>query len=1856
MVVATFCGAFSACGSVSSTETLVALRADATSPVELGVWHASLDKTRAYAEENGVPLIAVWSNGDYCSHCRVFQDACTTSEFRDWMKTSGCAFLFVHSGDLGGQQGGAVFNWCYDGTQSVFPFVRMYWPRGKVDVFTNGDNLLGQSTGITGANKVIANLKKALKGYVPDPIPITGRSEFGCPDSNICGLQSEIGLTTEVLVPLTRTNANAVVAAHSFAYTNLVATIYPDGFAVTNSIAWDVGEAQKSIAINTAEHIGAGGLFGGEQITLVLCDETGVAYATNHITIVEPIENSSRNPFWVGEKTSETLAFGEWTMDIDIVTNKVATFNAAQGIAGGCRAYSLVMVTGSLWCPDCIQTDRLVLEDARFKNWAVANNVALCAVDIPNYSYRGASATSLLSYDVCRVSDAYVTGRDAWAADESMRLQSGTPYLSRHMISPEDAMLVAERNRALVGSDVLDGGFRRPESANQYRTGVPTFLLLKDDGSVAGRITWFAAQGTDGWTDQYLMRFDELLAMADSEDGEDDDGCLTTKSILELPSTVTNTLSAIDSVDCYRVPLVEGRLVASVESFDVDAPCQGTLQIVAVSNGVETIFSSATFSGPNTAVAIAFVDSDKEVFVRVRADTSTSDSPQYFKRDSGTLAPYALSVLADDKYRTVVLDKHILETHSFDFRRFGGKSIRTITPRERSFTVLLSRPSDDTAVCDVEMQASKNVCCGLMEIGDPAVPSKIVNIPNSTGGTDTYYLFDSESWADFGNNASFNLMAIGEIDYDSPANNYFGLSFDFGDEAFPEEIVVAEGAPVGQLPTPVRKGDYKLEGYRFLGWFTEDGYKVTAETILDAGVEVLHPRWQPTVTLVFDANCLEEEWQGSMQSITIDAGATIEVPECQFRRDGRTFRGWASSRNGSIAYLGGEHILLQKGRRLYAIWDGPAEYQVDEYGYLVDFVLNGAETVKFPCDVTKMDTWYFENMPESLFDTNSIPCLRMLDGWVVGVTSDYWDIFENGDNTAPMLDLDLTNSKGVANGAISGLNRVSSVKGVTQSLMDNGILACCGTNLFAVSISDGATCIRSGAFNGLEHLSRISIPDSIKRIECNTFDGCAEGLFDTNSIPCLELVDGWIVGLSDDYWRLYGDGQTAYSLNIAGARGVADYALSGALQLTSIIIPATVKAIGCCVFDGCSMLTNIVFMGDRPDIDDMAFYGLPSDCVISVYPGTKGWEESDVNGYAIQHLRPVDVAKFESGGDVVWTRDAEGVWRSGKIGNESASWMEMTIEGRAIVSFRWKASSEHYDGEVFDYAYLSVDGERKGRVFHDETTDRYVMEGIAVGGECDWTAVSVEVTSPGAHKIRWTYIKDEIDESDAGEDCVWVEDINVNPLYVASFDIAGADGNAPKSLIAMDGENVTLPSSNGFQMAKHTFVGWEVRHDGADDTEFYEEGDEWRAVSDVVFTAVWNANTLAAPGFWSDDVEGGGEFDGAFATIEIWVEDADARIYYTVDGRDPAACGALYDGPFVADGLDVTIRAIAVKDDFFDSEIVEFSFTRLPYSPLECLNVDPHSVSVTESDSTWTRVLGGDAHDGVAALRSGAIGDSESSVVEMTVAGAGEISFWWKVSSEISRGRKYDYVSFSIDGLEQAWLGGEKDWTNETFSVVGDGLHSLKWIYQKNDNELTQGEDCAWLDEVTWTPSGATKPFPALATDVAPETVAAAFSGAADAGLAANVVDGTNYNAFCEWAARVKGASGSAAVGAQTVKESAKAWLSYALGADRLIAKEPTSDDVKIESFVPTSTDGKFEFTVSVKDVNIGAGSVAEAVLKENLKKVLGIEGAASLTPAAFSSDNIDITFDTPQNGKARFTATPPSDAGTTFFMRVKVK
>ena len=426
------------------------------------------------------------------------------------------------------------------------------------------------------------------------------------------------------------------------------------------------------------------------------------------------------------------------------------------------------------------------------------------------------------------------------------------------------------------------------------------------------------------------------------------------------------------------------------------------------------------------------------------------------------------------------------------------------------------------------------------------------------------------------------------------------------------------------------------------------------------------------------------------------------------------------------------------------------------------------------------------------------------------------------------------------------------------------------------------------------------------------------------------------------------------------------------------------------------------------------------------------------------------------GGDASWKNESDGSLRSGKITHGQSSWMEMKVSGAGRLTYRWKSSSEHCLDEVYDYGYLSVDGMAKGVL-----TDSYSLEGVAIGGETDWQTVDVDVEGEGEHILRLTFIKDGVDEGTVGEDCIWVSDMKFRPLTTLNFDIGEASGSAPSSVTELSETVLALPEYEGFNRPLYTLTGWS---DGAD---VYAPGADFEMrATNVTLRAVYRANTISMPVVSSRDVVADGTHDKASAKIKITADEG-ATIYYTLDGSVPTPESMRYDGQFEVNALGyVTVKAIAVRDNYFDSPVATFSFTRKPYSAAECLNAGGWQVNLS-GNAEWYRVLDEAAHDGDAALRSGAIGDSQSTAVEMKVVGEGSLSFWWKSSSEISRGRKRDYVSFQIDGTEYAWLGGETDWTNVVCNVTGAGEHTFKWEYIKNEEAL-QGEDCAWLDEVVW--------------------------------------------------------------------------------------------------------------------------------------------------------------------------------------------
>ncbi|MDH3976007.1 MAG: chitobiase/beta-hexosaminidase C-terminal domain-containing protein, partial [Deltaproteobacteria bacterium] len=109
---------------------------------------------------------------------------------------------------------------------------------------------------------------------------------------------------------------------------------------------------------------------------------------------------------------------------------------------------------------------------------------------------------------------------------------------------------------------------------------------------------------------------------------------------------------------------------------------------------------------------------------------------------------------------------------------------------------------------------------------------------------------------------------------------------------------------------------------------------------------------------------------------------------------------------------------------------------------------------------------------------------------------------------------------------------------------------------------------------------------------------------------------------------------------------------------------------------------------------------------------------------------------------------------------------------------------------------------------------------------------------------------------------------------------------------------------------------------------------------------------------------------------------------------------------------------------------------------------------------TSTTYFGGDA------AQSGVITHNGSSWIETTITGSGDLSFYWKVSSEAC----CDYLRFYINGVLQASINGEIDWQQRSYYI--SGTSTLRWEYSK-DGSIDAGLDAGWLDFVTFAPSGA---------------------------------------------------------------------------------------------------------------------------------------------------------------------------------------
>lgn len=565
--------------------------------LEPGQWYTDWNACKTYADAHGMPVLFIWSNKT-CVHCEFTDLVFTQDSFKEWAAKNNAGkviYCFMAGGEnkFPDQSGSTAYYWMWKGTGDgggktlgAYPFVCLWWKVKGVNVRDVGDGFCsGNATGekfnaAAHLNKdslpkrvanVIAKMEAAFKGW--NPVRYAG-GNFPATHGTHDRFEAE-KTTTTVSIDVTREATEAM--------SQTLRISAPGKTATTQTLSWAKGEKKKTITIpsfNTAWFAE------GKAVTLELLDE-GKPMSTTTITCVTPA-NSTGNPDFKG-----CADFGTWTMDLDAAKAKVRN-------EGG-KAYTLVCVQGSQWCPDCGRVEKNFLGVKKsganaFEAWAKSKNIALVTVDIPNFNSNSSAAASpcLLKKDAYET-DPEGAGTKTW--------HSGLGYLTRKGVSDADAAATLARNWKLASKMTSEGGFNRPEERDYkgrtYRCGAPIFVLLDKEGKVRAELVRLAEDSpTDSSNfDNYLKRFDEMIDIAKNNATEIENNYASPDGSITISASGTEKarLCNADMYDTFKVGGNAKQTVVvkgdSTTGFDED--CAVTVEFQKLENGKAVTLGTA---------------------------------------------------------------------------------------------------------------------------------------------------------------------------------------------------------------------------------------------------------------------------------------------------------------------------------------------------------------------------------------------------------------------------------------------------------------------------------------------------------------------------------------------------------------------------------------------------------------------------------------------------------------------------------------------------------------------------------------------------------------------------------------------------------------------------------------------------------------------------------------------------------------------------------------------------------------------------------------------------------------------------------------------------------------------------------------------------------------------------------------------------------------------------------------------------------------------------------------------------------------------------------------------------------------
>ena len=487
-------------------------------------------------------------------------------------------------------------------------------------------------------------------------------------------------------------------------------------------------------------------------------------------------------------------------------------------------------------------------------------------------------------------------------------------------------------------------------------------------------------------------------------------------------------------------------------------------------------------------------------------------------------------------------------------------------------------------------------------------------------------------------------------------------------------------------------------------------------------------------------------------------------------------------------------------------------------------------------------------------------------------------------------------------------------------------------------------------------------------------------------------------------------------------------AFAGCVELEELVVPATVESIGDFAFQG-SGLRRIEFMGSAPTVGVGIFRNTADELTVYVRRAAGGWTDAQTN-----LLPAVWPADDTDGRAIAYVTGARLTVVSAFGSPDPSTGVHEYDLGEDVTA---SISSPVYESDDIRHVCLGWDG----------------TGSVPTGG--NGTVVNFRADEDSS--LTWNWRTDYLlsfMESENG--MVSIE----KGQFSFAFDTWQPSGSSVRLLALPD---------DGFR-----FDGWTGDTDGCtiDGGTITVPMSMPRRIGATFVQDV--QKSVAMPVITPED---GATFDTESCTVTITCETEGATIYYSTNGSTPRQKDQFkYTQPFAITGT-TTIKAVAVKDGFTQSEIATATITRVDPLPLTlAFALDESKLFAIETvgDAEWVPVEDATAVGGSSA-QSGVIGMEQRTCLKATVYGKGTFSFSWKVSCEAdySGDYTYDHMTFStVEGgrtNDMAKIDGETEWLSESVTFTTDGPHVILWTYSTDDWEEPGFEDCGWVDHVVWT-------------------------------------------------------------------------------------------------------------------------------------------------------------------------------------------